>query len=299
MGSPRTEPIQSVAVHGGIAEAALRGQREAELILWLIASELKLSHGQNGVTRRRLIRTAVEWGIFRPSYARQLLRQGDGVFWHLGDRTAFLIGHRALAMSLGAGPSGRYRQLITIEQLQGGRAERRGAIFGAAARNDRPISQDVLRRLTRVSERSQRRYRKAGYFETIRQDADLTSLFDQSASRSWIAAFAREHRSRGVYLFGETVRKRLPNLHRAHGERIPGGQRSKDIFRGLQPLDNGQGSQSPRVWFASRRSWRNSRAAKLGVEGAERYVDPETGLNLAYVKVRPGDWEAVAMLTGQ
>ncbi len=289
----------SVTVHGSIAEAALRGQCEAELILWLIASELKLSPGQNGVTRRRLIRTAVEWGMFRPSYARQLLRQGDGVFWHLGDRTAFLIGHRALAVSLEAGPSGRYRQLITIEQLKGGRAERRGAIFGAAVRNDRPISQDALRHLTGVSERSQRRYRKAGCFQTFRQDADLTDLFDVNASRRWLACWADEYRSEGTYLAGNKVFKRLPNLHCAQGERIQAGQRSKDIFRGLQPLDNGQGCQSPRVWFSSHRSWRDSRAAKFGVEGGERYVDPETGLNLAYVQVRPGEWEAVAMLAGQ
>jgi len=289
----------TVTVHGNIAEAALRDRRVAELILWLVAIELKLSPGANGITRRRLVRTAFEWGVFSRSYARQLLRQGDHVFWHLGARTAFLIGNRAVAVSLAAGRSGRYRQRISIGELRGGRANRRGAIFGAAVRNDKPIGQSALHRLTGVSERSQRRYREAGCFKTIRQEADLTGLFDVDASWSWLAAWAVEHRSKGVYVEGDRVMKRLPNLHCAHGERIPAGCRSKDIFRGIQALDHGKGSQSPRVWFPSRPSWRKSRAAKLGVEAGQRYVDPETGLNLAYVEVGAGEWEAVAMLAGR
>ncbi len=289
----------TVTVHGSIAEAALRSQREAELILWLVAIELKFSPGANGITRRRLVRTAFEWGIFSRTYARQLLRQGENVFWHLADRTAFLIGNRGVAVSLAAGPGGRYRQRISIGELAGGRASRRGAILGAAIRNDRPISQSTLYWLTGVSARSQRRYREMGCFETIRQDADLTGLFDVDASRSWLAGWANEHRSKGVYQPGEKVLKRVPNLHCARGERISGGQRSKHTFRGLQPLNNGEGCQSPRVWFASRLSWRNSRGAKLGVEGGLRYVDPVMGLNLAYVAVEARRWEAVAMLAGR
>ena len=289
----------TVTVHGNIAEAALRGRREAELILYLIAVELKTSSGANGIMRRRLVRTAFEWGIFSRSYARQLLRQGNHGFWRLGARTAFLIGDRGVAALLGAGSNGRYRQRISIRDLVRGPSKRRGMIFSAAIPNDRPVSQIVLCRLTRVSIRSQHRYREMGCFKTTRQDADLTSLFDVDASWSWLAASAEEHRSKGVYIAGDKVMKRLPNLHCAHGERIPGGQRAKDIFRGLQPLDTGQGCQSLRVWFPSRPSWRKSRAAKLGVEGGEVYVDPETGLNLAYVQVGPGKWEAVAMLAGQ
>ena len=286
-------------VHGCIAEAALRRRRESELLLWLVAIELKPTPGANGVSRRRLVRTVFEWGLFSRSYARQLLRQGDRSFWNLGARTAFLIGSRAVAASLGAGPDGRYRQLITVEVLRGGGARRRGAILGAAVRNDLPLSQAVIHGLTGVSTRSQRRYREAGCFKTIRQEADLTNLFDRHVSRSWLVGWANAHRSKGVYLSGTKLRKRLPNLHCAHGERIPPGQRAKEIFRGKQPLDNGEGCQSPRIWFASMKGWRNCRSVKLGTEAGEYYVDPEMGLNLAYVQIGPGGWEAVAMLAGR
>ena len=289
----------TVTVYGAIAEAALLGQREAELVLWLLANKLKPTPGQNAISRSGLVRATEDWGVFSPVHTRQLLRQGNHVFWRLGTKTVFLIGSPGVAVALGARSTGRYRQRIFIKDLANGPARRRGAIFGAAVPNDRPISQSVLHRLTGVSIRSQRRYREMGCFKTIRQDADLTGLFDVDASWSWLAGWAREHRSKGVYISGKKVMKRLPNLHAAHGERIPAGQRSKDIFRGLQPLDNGQGCQSPRVWFASHRSWRNSRAAKLGVEAGKRYVDPETGLNLAYVEVGAGEWEAVAMLAGR
>ena len=113
--------------------------------------------------------------------------------------------------------------MISVKELRGGRTNRRGAIFGAAVRNDRPISQSVLHRLTGVSERSRRRHRETGCFGTIRQDADLTGLFDVDASLSWLTGRGNEHRSKGVYLPGNKVHKRLPNLHCAHRERIPGG----------------------------------------------------------------------------
>ena len=47
------------------------------------------------------------------------------------------------------------------------------------------------------------------------------------------------------------------------------------------------------------KGWRNCRSVKLGTEAGEYYVDPEMGLNLAYVQIGPGGWEAVAMLAGR
>ena len=98
---------------------------------------------------------------------------------------------------------------------------------------------------------------------------------------------------------GREVRKRLPNLHIAIGERIPAGSRTKHLFRELQPLEDGIGSQSPRIWFDSHSDWWRCSAPKLGAESGERYVDPEHGFNLAYVRTRDGKWEAITMLTGR
>ena len=53
------------------------------------------------------------------------------------------------------------------------------------------------------------------------------------------------------------------------------------------------------MWFTSQKSWLNYRAAKLGVAAGERYVDPETGLNLAYVELGAREWEAGATPAGQ
>ena len=53
------------------------------------------------------------------------------------------------------------------------------------------------------------------------------------------------------------------------------------------------------MWFTSQKSWRNSKAAKLGVAAGERYVDPETGLNLAYLEPGASEWEAGATPAGQ
>ena len=293
-GSPQSDAL---TVPGNLAAAALRKRLDSELLLWLVAIELKASPGANGVSRRRLVRTAFEWGLFSRSYARQLLREGDEVFWHLVSRTAFLIGTAGVAALLGVNRYPQHRQMIALVEFRGGFAKRRGTLFGAVPPADRPISQGVLRMLTGISERTQRRYRSAGCFATVRQIADLTVLFPGDWHPSTLESWARAHRAQGVYASGSTVRKRLPNLHVPAGERIPPGDRSKHLFRGLQPLEDGQGCQSPRVWFDSRSDWWRCSAPKLGVEAGGRYVDPERGLNLAYVQSRDGFWEAATMLT--
>ena len=287
-----------IVVHGSIAEAALRERRESELIVWLCGNGLKTSPGGNGISRRRLVRFLVDIGLFSKSYVRQLLKQGNGIFWHLGARSVFLIGACAVAERLGVSTRRGDRQVISLKDLHGGRAKRRGVILGAALRNDLPISQAAICRLAGVSDRSQRRYRANGCFLTKRQDADLTAIFGP-ASRGFLACWANGNARKGVYMGGAEVRRRLPNLHKAIGERIPAGARSKHIFRGLQPLEDGKGCQSLRVWFASHSDWWRCATAKLGTEAGERYVDSESGLNCAYLYAGDGIWEAAAMLTGR
>ena len=295
-GSPQSDAL---TVPGNLAAAALRKRLDSELLLWLVAIELKASPGANGISRRRLVRTAFEWGLFSRSYARQLLTQGDEVFWHLGAHTAFLIGTAGVAALLGANRYPQHRQIIALDGLRGGIAKRRGALFGAVAPDDRPMSQITLRMLTGISERSQRRYRSAGSFESVCQIADLTVLLPEDWLRPSLEYWARANRAKGIYASGGTILKRLPNLHVPAGERIPPGDRSKHLFRELQALNDGEGTQSPRVWFDSHSDWRRCSAPKLGVQSGDRYVDPERGLNVAYVQSRDGKWEAVAMLTGR
>ncbi len=295
----------TVRVYGALSEAALRQGVTSELVVWLVASELKQSPSMNCVNRRSLAAALRECGISKSSgYTRQLLRQGNGVFWHLSKRSVFLIGADKVADALDVGPGGRWRQEIAIADLIG-RANRRGVLFGAAVRNDKPIAQATLQELTGVSARSQRRYRSKSNFDTIRQDGDLTAVTANLVSHKQRLAWAQEHRHEGVYLAaGGHLRKRLPNLHQARGKRLTPGSRTNQIFSG-RLLKSGQGFQTvPRIWFDTTEKWTGCKVPKLGVDprrdvDLERhfyadqglsvpvhlpYIGPKRGFNVAWIR---------------
>lgn len=275
----------NVLVHQGLAEAALRANRTSELVLWLLARSLQQTPGANAIPRRALVRAAVEEGLFSESYARELLRSGRGTFWHLGERTAFLIGMRSVARKLGARHGGP-QEAVPLRDLVG-RAGRRGRLLSVALQHDRPESQARIRQRTGVSERSQRRYLRLGCFGVRRQTGDLSSL------PGWLL-LARDFAHLGVFRMGGRVLKRLSNVYVPRGERLPAGRRAKRIFGGLQPLHVGPGCQSPpKVWFQSAAEWRRYRRPKLGTSEGERFVNEAHPLNAAFVSVRADLWEAV------
>lgn len=272
-------------MHQGLAEAALRVGRGSELWLWLLARSLQPSPGANAVPRRALVDAAAGAGLFSACYARELLRKGDGTFWHLGRRTAFLVGARRVAGMLGARYGGP-REVVRLEELAG-RAARRGRLLGVALRDDRPESQARIRQRTGVSERSQRRYRRLGCFGARRQMGDLSSL------PGWLL-LARDFAHLGVFRAGERVLKRLSNLYVPRGERLRAGRRTRQTFGGLQPLRVGPGCQSsPKVWFRSAQEWRRWRGIKLGTAEGERFVNEAYPLNAAFVAAGEDGWQAV------
>lgn len=278
---------------GAFAEAALREGRESELLVWVCARALlRSSGGSHVIPRRELVNAINEAGLFAKPGVRDLLLQGNGVFWRLGRRQVFLIGLANVAHALKIGTSGRWSQSVRVVDLKG-HAILRGALLGVAVRDDKPIRQAAVRGGTQVSERSQRRYRRAGYLATRRQDGDLTQVAVRLTSHALRSRWAAQRAGAGFYMAGLAIRKRLPNLHCPLGERAHLPRHIRRMLRG-QPSVYGVGDRDrPRVFFDNPGQWMRAHGPKLSVKEGERFIDGDTTVNVAWVRVRPDHWQAI------
>jgi hypothetical protein len=235
-----------------------------------------------------------DWGVFSSAaHVRKLLERGNGIYWFLGNQKLWLRSPQRIAQELGAGRANSHRHTIKIERLRT-RAMRRGALFAATLPVGTPIRQLALRQRTGVSERTQRRYRRANHFSVKRQDAALGTAFASTASPDQRRALAYLERAHGVYVSGPDARvmKRIPNAHFPLGERIRRGRRSRTMFatQPLQALADGDRAVL-RTFFDGPTQWMRCRSLKLGTEKAVSRAYP---YNLAYLRAGPNTWKAVA-----
>jgi len=277
-----------LVVYGSLCEAALRNRYVPHLVIYHVAQTLRRSSGDCGVVKLSLIDDVVALGLFRSkAHVRKLLEEGHGVLWSLGGERVWLHGIERIAGALGARGANIHRQRIGTEVLRTS-AARRAAFLSATLPVDHPIQQRTIRKLTGVSERTQRRYRASGAFQAKRQDADVTTV--SGASSAWMRPiWAHEFSEHGVYTKGQRLMKRLPNVYMPNGERIRRGRRSKQMFaaRPLNVLAEGIWTV-PRVYFERTSKWRRCRRLKLGSRDAETIAYP---FNWAYIRADK-EWEA-------
>jgi hypothetical protein len=277
--------------YGNISESVLQQRRDGEYCMYALARAMQDSAGANGVPTRELIRELRRLQIFENAgHTRNLLRSGHGVFWDLKAKRLWLYSTERLMLRVGARRANAHRHLVGTNSLRK-RDARRAALLGATMPVGRPIRQHTIRRLTGVSERSQRQYRAKRYFGARRQDADVMAAFDAPTPTLRRVA-ARQERHHGVYTVGPdaVLRKRVPNEYFPAGMRIPRGRRTKEIL-GRPLIAVAEGALTvPRVFFEKSSAWMHCRRLRLGRPEAAPVAYP---FNVSYVR---GDdvWEAVA-----
>jgi hypothetical protein len=281
-----------VTFYGNIAESVLKLRREPEYCVYAVACSMKRSDGANGLPKDALIKELKRLRMFASAaHVRSLLRSGQGIFWTLKADRVWLYSTERLAWRLGARPLNAHRHLVSTALLRQ-RDARRAAVMGAAIPVGRPIMQRTIRRLTGVSERSQREYRARRYLGARRQDAEVMAAFDAPTPALRRLA-AHQERHHGVYAVGTdaTLWKRVPNEYFPAGTRIPRGRRSKQIF-GRPLIAVAEGALTdPRVYFENASKWMRCRRLRLGTVKAQPLAYP---FNVSYVRAAPAQWEAVA-----
>lgn len=279
-------------VHGHIAEAALREKSEGPLVIYATAVTMKRSPGANDIPVRDIIARLRELDMFSSAaYVLALLKRGRGVFWQMKSGKIWLLGASVVAQRLGATGTSWHRQIISTRDLRT-RGDRRAALLAAALPDGKPIRQLTVRKITSVTERTQRRYRGRGHFRAERQDADLTAASQLPTvwmRKQWAAA----NKEYGVYVLagGKKLMKRIANRYVPSGPRLRAGRRSREMFA-ARPLNFATGASTvPRTFFKTDVAWTRCRKLKMGTPGAELYAAP---YNVSYVQRDESLWEAVA-----
>ncbi len=112
-------------------------------------------------TRRLLTSKDSSWRICGWRRLRQLLNQGEGIFWQRDHKgRLWLKGMHKIACTLDCGRLSGFPILLPIATLLGGIQAVRGAFYAAfhSGRASNPISRQTLQELSGVPERSQRAY---------------------------------------------------------------------------------------------------------------------------------------------
>jgi hypothetical protein len=280
---------RDLVMYGNLCEAALRERSESLLVIYHLVQTMQRPVAPTGVEKSAVIDELARLGIFRSrAYVGTLLERGNRTFWGLGAGRVWLRGAARVACALGARSANTDRQIVSTRDLATP-AARRGALLGVTLPRGRPIRQHTIRRLTNVTERTQRRYRRAGAFGARRQDADVTTASCVPPFLRWDCA--QEFAEQGVYVSGARLMKRIPNSYTPKGERIRSGRRSKEMFAG-QPLNSvAVGERTvPRVYFERAATWTRCRRLKLGRPEAEELGQP---FNYAYLHTEGDRWEAI------
>ncbi len=247
-------------MYGPLCEAALRQGCESHLIVFEVAKTLKRSPGANGVAIADVIAALRRLKIFRSrSHVRKLLAEGE-LFWTIKSGRVWLESVGSVATNIGA--FGHAHMQLVSTQFLTTRAGRRAALLGVAIPVGNPVSQKQIRKRTGVHERTISRYIASGAIDATRQDADVTN----AAGLSHPFQLTRQQVSSGMFVKGDRVMKRIPNVYTAKGKRIRPGTRSKQLFKARPRIVADGASTVPRMYFdsvkARNKRWRGKVVTK-------------------------------------
>jgi hypothetical protein len=195
------------------------------------------------VVRRQLTRKGSPLKILGWRRLRQLLHQGEGIFWQRDDRgRLWLKGLHRIAYTLDLGRLQGFPIELPISALLGGIQAVRAAFYACfhGSRDSKPISRETLRQLSGIAERTQRDYDREAQVKRRRNLAIGEAYTTENAQeRAW-------RQGRGVFHFvdvkGRQGRKnrayvawQLPNSYEATYQRRSRGSR-KRLNRKLKDL---------------------------------------------------------------
>ncbi len=166
---------------------------------------------------------------------RQLLAQGEGVFWHRDEQDrVWLYGAHRIAYKLDSGPLQGFPVELPISALLGGIQAVRAAFYATfhGGRDSKPISRDTLESLSGIPGRTQLEYDRVARVERRRNIAIGERYSQENAQdRAW-------KQGRAVFHFVDTDGKQgrqgreyvawhLPNSYRADYQRRSRGSRKR------------------------------------------------------------------------
>jgi len=229
---------QTVVVHPTMLLAMLKQHLEAPGRVWLLLRAI--DHDGRGWLDvedicRHLTENGSPYRIFGWRRLRQLLAQGEGVFWHRDEQDRlWLYGAHRIAYKLDSGRLQGFPVELPISALLGGIQVVRAAFYATfhGGRDGKPISRETLESLSGIPGRTQLEYDRVARVERTRNiaigECHTTENAHERAWRHGRAAFhfidTEGQRGRAGR---EYVAWHLPNSYRADYQRRSRGSRKR------------------------------------------------------------------------
>jgi hypothetical protein len=233
-----TRPAQTVIVHPTILLTILKQDLEAPARVWLLLRAID-AEGRGCLSveeaRRRLAEKDSPLHICGWRRLRQLLREGEGVFWHRDDRDRlWLHGAHKIAYKLDCDRLQGFPIELPIQALLGGIQAVRAAFYATfhGGRDSKPISRETLRAVSGIAERTQRVYDRLAPVER-RHNIAIGERYSQDRiqERAW-------EKGRAVFHFVDTrglqgragrgyIAWHLPNSYQTAYQRCSRGSRKR------------------------------------------------------------------------
>ncbi len=229
---------KTAVVHPTILLAMLKQQLEAPGRVWLLLRTIdRDGRGWLSVedARRHLTGKGSPLRICGWRRLRQLLAQGEGVFWHRDeqDRLWFYGAHR-IAYKLDSGRLQGFPVELPISALLGGIQAVRAAFYATfhGGRDSKPISRETLESLSGIPGRTQLEYDRVARVDRTRNIAIGERHTNENAQeRAWRHGRAAFHfidtEGRQGRAGREYVAWHLPNSYRADYQRRSRGSRKR------------------------------------------------------------------------
>jgi len=227
----------SLVAHPSILLAALRAGKEAPARVYLLLRAIDRD-GRGWLTvdeaRARLTGQDSPLRVAGWRRLRQLLREGEGLFWKRDRERLWLIGTHKIACKLGLARLQGYSVELPVQALLGGIQAVRATFYAAfhAGRESKPISRATLADLSGVPGRTQLEYDRVARVIRTRHfavgDRYTAAAFQERAWGHGRAVFRFEDaRGRQGGPGGKYVAWTLPNSYRADYPRRSGGNRKR------------------------------------------------------------------------
>ncbi len=229
---------QTAVVHPTILLAMLKQRLEAPGRVWLLLRAID-PDGRGWLevedVRHHLTKKDSPFRICGWRRLRQLLTQGEGLFWHRdAQNRLWLIGTHRIAYKLDSGCLQGFPVELPIHSLLGGIQAVRAAFYASfhGGRDSKPISRETLQDVSGVAERTQRAYDRAAGVERRRNIAIGERYSQEHAQeRAW-------KQGRAVFHFVDTEGRQgrkgreyiawhLPNSYQTAYQRRSRGSRKR------------------------------------------------------------------------
>ena len=202
--SANTQETKSIIVHPTLLLSIIKENLEAPGRVWLLLRAIDIE-GRGWLkiddVRQQLTHKDSPWRICGWRRLRQLLHQGQDIFWQRDNQDRiWLKGAHRIAYKLNSGRLQGFPAELPIKELLGGIQATRAAFYASfhAGRDQKPISRQPLEQVTGIAERTQRTYDHVARVRR-RQNIAIGEPYtqDKAQERAWT-------QGRAVFRFVDT-----------------------------------------------------------------------------------------------